>query len=366
VWDDPQYGIPIANDSYVYLEIRRGMYGLKEAGIIAFNQLIKKLDPHGYELMPFTPGLWRHRTKPTTFVLCVDNFGVKYFSTADAHHLINTITSSYELTTNWPGSLYCGLTLDWWHYDKGYVNVSMPGYVNQALKKINHPAPLRKQHAPHRWVEPAYGSKQPQTPTAESTAQPLDASGTTRVQAINGTFMYYGRGVDPCILVALNEIASKQAAPTTTTVDKTTVLMDYLYTYPNAVIRYHASNMILKTTTDATYLVHRKACSRVAAHYHLGWLNSDRVNRPLDVLSKTLKNVVSSAADTGGKHACPILAHLNELGHKQPATGSPFETDNYNAQGVLNSKMRQKHSKSFDMRYWWMKDRIHQGQFDLI
>jgi hypothetical protein len=149
VWDDPQYGIPIANDSYVYLEIRRGMYGLKEAGIIAFNQLIKKLDPHGYELMPFTPGLWRHRTKPTTFVLCVDNFGVKYFSTADAHHLINTITSSYELTTNWPGSLYCGLTLDWWHYDKGYVNVSMPGYVNQALKKINHPAPLRKQHAPH-------------------------------------------------------------------------------------------------------------------------------------------------------------------------------------------------------------------------
>jgi hypothetical protein len=120
--------------------------------------------------------------------------------------------------------------------------------------------------------------------------------------------------------------------------------------------------MILKTTTDAAYLVQPKACSRVAAHYHLGWLNSDRVNGPLNVLCKTLRNVVSSAAESetggicmGGKHACPILAHLNKFGHKQPATGFPFETNNYSAQGVLNSKMRQKHSKSFDMCYWWKR-----------
>ena len=46
VWDDPNYDINIANDGYVYLEIRRGMYGLKEAGIIAFTQLVKNLAPH--------------------------------------------------------------------------------------------------------------------------------------------------------------------------------------------------------------------------------------------------------------------------------------------------------------------------------
>jgi hypothetical protein len=66
VWDDPRYDIQVANDGYVYLEIRRGMYGLKEAGIIAFNQLVKKLVPSGYEPMTFNPGLWRHRTKRTT------------------------------------------------------------------------------------------------------------------------------------------------------------------------------------------------------------------------------------------------------------------------------------------------------------
>jgi hypothetical protein len=129
------------------------MYGLKEAAIIAFNQLVQKLD----EPTPFTPGLWRHRTKPTiTFVLCVDDFGVKYFSKADALHLIDAIRSHYKLTIDWSGSLYCGLTLDW-HYDEGYVDVSMPGYVKRALTKFNHPAPLKKQHARHPWVAPVYG-----------------------------------------------------------------------------------------------------------------------------------------------------------------------------------------------------------------
>jgi len=372
VWDDPRYDIHIADDGYVYLEIRRGMYGLKEADIIAFNQLVKKLAPHGYEPMPFTPGLWRHRTKPTTFVLCVDDFGVKYFSKADAQHLIDAIKADYELTIDWTGDLYCGLTVDW-HYDEGYVDISMPGYVEQALLKFNHPAPLRSQHAPHKWIEPAYGSRQPQRATPESQAQPLDKHGTTRIQAINGTFMYYGRACDPCILPALNEIASEQASPTTETIERTTMLMDYLHTYPNAVIRYYASDMHLKTTVDAAYLVLPKARSRAAAHYHFGWANSDRVNGAVDVLCQTIKNVVTSAAEaeTGGiylgcKHACPILAMLEELGHKQPATGPPLETDNKTAHGILNSKMRQKISKSFDMRYWWMKDRIHQKQFDLL
>jgi hypothetical protein len=371
VWDDPRYDIQIAADGYIYLEIRRGMYGLKEAAIIAFNQLVKKLAPAGYSPTPFTPGLWRHHTRPTTFVLCVDDFGVKYFSKADAQHLIDAVKAHYELTVDWSGSLYCGLTLDW-HYDEGYVDVSMPGYVDRALKKFNHPPPPQKQHAPHQWVEPAYGSRRPQDPTPTSTAPPLDQHGTTRIQSISGTFLYYGRACDPCILPALNELASEQASPTTDTITKTDMLMDYLHTYPNAVIRYYASDMILKITSDAAYLVQPKARSRAAVHYHFGWHNSDRVNGAVDVLCQTIKNVVSSAAEAetggiyiGGKHACPMQAMLEELGHRQPKTGSPFDTDNNTAQGILNSKMRQKLSKSFDMRYWWMKDRINQGQFDL-
>jgi hypothetical protein len=246
------------------------MYGLKEAGILAFEQLVTKLAPHGYELAPFTPGLWRHTTKPTTFTLCVDDFGVKFFTKPDALHLVAALHKDCEITTDWDGSLYCGLTLDW-HYADGYVDISMPGYVTRALSKFQHPAPKRSQHAPHQWIKPVYGSKQQQKPTEATGAEPLDATGTKRVQSVNGTFMYYGRAVDPCILVALNEISTEQAKPTTATHGKTDMLMDYLHTYPNAVIRFYASNMILKICSDAAYLVLPKAKSHVAVHYHLGW-----------------------------------------------------------------------------------------------
>ena len=308
IWDE--YNIDIAPDGIVYCEIRKGMYGLKEAGIL--NKLVKALAPHGYKPMPNTTGLWKHTTRQTTFALCVDDFGVKYFSREDADHLINALRSTYNITIDWTGSLYCGLTLKW-NYAEGWVDIYMPEYVIRALTKFNHPAPTKPQHAPHAWVEPIYGLRRQQSPTTTTDAPLLDAKGTIHVQGIAGTFLFYGRAVDPCILPALNEIAAEQAKPTTDTAHKCDMLMDYLHTNPNAVIRYTASDMILKVVSDAAFLVLPQAHSRAAAVYHLGWSNNDKRNGLVDVLCQTIKNVVASAseAETGGiylgaRHCCPM------------------------------------------------------------
>ena len=45
-----KYDIIFDDRDFTYMEIRRGMYGLKEAGIIAFDQLVKKLKRFGYKL----------------------------------------------------------------------------------------------------------------------------------------------------------------------------------------------------------------------------------------------------------------------------------------------------------------------------
>ena len=291
IWDDPRYDIVIEDDGYVYLEVRRGMYGLKEAGVIAFNQLVKHLAPHGYHPMKHTAGLWRHETRKTTFALCVDDFGIKYFSMDDANHLLAALRTKYEITVDWTGKLYCGLHLEW-NYAEGYVDVSMPGYVHRALIRYGHKPPAKPQHAPHRWIEPTYGSRAPQTPVAPTISAPLDAKGTLRVQSVGGSFLFYGRGVDPCILPTLNESQTQQAKPTEDTTAKCDMLMDYLYTYPDATIRFYASDMILKCTSDAAYLALPKARSRAAVYYHLGWTYSDRVNGLLEVLCQTIRNVV--------------------------------------------------------------------------
>ena len=49
-----------AKDGYVYVEMRKAIYGLPQAGILA-NQLLKqRLRPFGYYEVPHTPGLWKH------------------------------------------------------------------------------------------------------------------------------------------------------------------------------------------------------------------------------------------------------------------------------------------------------------------
>ena len=377
IWDDPRYTIIEDKDGWIYLEIRRGMYGLKEAGIIAFKQLVNKLEPSGYHPMQHTPGLWRHKTRKTTFALCVDDFGVKYFSKADALHLINALETEYKLTIDWTGSLYCGLNLDW-HYTaspKPYVEVSMDGYGERALKHFDHPAPDKPQHAPHAWIAPVYGRKTAQMPTPDPDEPTLDKKGSHRVQSVSGKFLYYSN-IDYCIKPALNEISSQQAKPTKQTTDKCNMLMDYIHTYPNAVLRFYASDMILNIESDAAYLVLPKARSRGAVHFFFG--NDPKVkeqmdNAPFHVLCQTIKGVMSSAAEAetggiymGGKVACPLRIAAIELGHPQPPDGSPFKTDNSTAHGILTSNMRQKLSKAFDMKFYWMKDRISQKQFDLI
>ena len=273
------------------------MYGLKEAGVIAFGQLIRYIVPHGYKPAPCTPGLCNHTTRPTTFTLCVEDLGVNFFSKEDAHHLVNALKTNYEVTTDCTGSLYCGLTL-YWHYAEDSVDISMPGYVIRALQKFGHTKPKLPQNAPHKWIEPVYGLIQQHQPTTKSTTEPLDPKVITHVQSINVTFIFYSQ-FDPCIPVALNEIGSKQSKATTDTMEKANWLMDYLHTYLNAAFRFHVSNMILNISSDTAYLMQHKACSRIAVHYRLGWINEpDCVNRPVNIICQTLKNIVGSATES--------------------------------------------------------------------
>jgi hypothetical protein len=70
----------LAVDGWVYIEIRKGVYGLKQAGILANQLLQTRLAPFGYYPARHTPGLWLHKTRPISFTLVVDDLAVKYMA----------------------------------------------------------------------------------------------------------------------------------------------------------------------------------------------------------------------------------------------------------------------------------------------
>jgi hypothetical protein len=95
----------LAVDGWVYIEIRKGMYGLKQAGLLADQLLQTRLNPFGYYPAWHTPGLWLHKTRPISFTLVVDDFAVKYVGKQHAEHLRNALLRTYELTTDWSATV---------------------------------------------------------------------------------------------------------------------------------------------------------------------------------------------------------------------------------------------------------------------
>ena len=53
----------IVADGYVYIKTIKGVYWLKQAAIISYNQLIFHMEPHGYYPVPLTTGFWAHKTR---------------------------------------------------------------------------------------------------------------------------------------------------------------------------------------------------------------------------------------------------------------------------------------------------------------
>ena len=107
------------HNGYIYARVQKGMYGPPQAGILANKQLQQNLLPYGYSPVHYTPSLWKHKKRDTSFVLIVDNFGVKITSKQNALHLINAIKDNYEdKEVNWKGDKFCGFIIDWDYNNK--------------------------------------------------------------------------------------------------------------------------------------------------------------------------------------------------------------------------------------------------------
>ena len=365
-------------DGFVYVEIGGAMYGLKQVGRISNQELVSRLCVAHFYPCRHTPGLFRHNSRDIFFTLIVDDFFVGYTATPDVTYLLTLLQEKYDATVDWSASIFSGIHLKW-DYEARTCDLSMPGYIDKALHRFEHPPPSRPQDSPHPWTAPVYGATT-QLEAAPDLAPPVDKKSRTRIQEILGTLLFYARAVDDTMLLAINTLASEQATATKTTVERIVQLLNYAATHPDAIVRYHASDMYLWVHSDASYLSEADSRSRYAGYFFLSRRPRDPtvapipgeapppLNGPILVVTHKLKEVVASAAEAelGGLfHNCreaePIRITLDELGFPQGPT--PIQTDNTTAAGIANRTVRLRRSKAMAMRYFWVQDRSDDGHF---
>ena len=128
--------------------------------------------------MPPHPGLWTHKNWPIRFMLCVDNFGIKYVGKYHDEHLLNRLRKRYTVTMDWTGTLLLGIKLKW-NYKAVSVDLYMPGYIKEALEMFQHPVSTRPKYSPYtapntKWV-----------PDSQLTAPKMNPSNYIQQQSID-------------------------------------------------------------------------------------------------------------------------------------------------------------------------------------
>jgi hypothetical protein len=352
--------------------MRRAVWGLPQAGILAKKLLHKQLLPHVYYKCNNTLGLWKHWTRPIAFTLVVDTIGVKYLGKEHADHLIQCVKEMYKLTEDRTCDLYCSIKLAW-DYKARALDILMPGYLKKLLQKYKNQVPPKPQHCPYSPFPKQYGAKAQASIPINSSPKLLPGK-IKEIQQIIGSILYHARAIDITVLMALSSIAIEQTKGTTNTMEKAKQLLDYLARNPNATIQFCASDMIMNVHSNALYLFKANTRSHACGHFFMGWSAKDgnpiKLNGAFFTLCAILRFFVPSTAEAklgalflNCKEGMIFCTTLKELGHPQPKT--QVHCNNATAGGIANNTVKCQRSCSMEMRYFWVCDEVAQDAYDV-
>ena len=140
------------------------------------------------------------------------------------------------------------------------------------------------------------------------------------------------------MLVAPGSLSSAQSKGTQATMDPTVQPLNCAATHPDAVARFHKSNMILHIHSDASCLSETKARSRIGGFHFLDGKDepnaTPKTNGAVHAESRILRPVMASTAEaeTAGlfhnaQEGAATRNTLAKMGHPQPGP-TPMQCDN--------------------------------------
>jgi hypothetical protein len=123
-----------------------------------------------------------------------------------------------------------------------------------------------------------------------------------------------------------------------------------MWTHPDAIIWYRASDMILNVHSESLYLSTPKACSRTGGYFFPGSIPHDgdpiKLSRAIHITCAILKFVAASAEEAelgalflNAQEAKVLQLILTELSHLQPTT--PIHIDSITTVEIVNNTIKQ-------------------------
>ena len=353
----------------ILLKFHKTMFGLGNAGLLSKQRLDTILAKRGYHEDELVPCMYRHIKYRTTFCLVVDDFAVKHFGAAAKKHLVDTLENAgYVMTIDHEGKKFVGLTIDY-NRPQRRITISIPDYAQKILTRYAH-RNIKPCDSPIIYSPPIYGAKS-QLVNDPDTSVFLDDREAHEVMEIIGCVMWYSRMVDSPTLTAVSILATEQSERRRSILPKIDRLLGHIMKFPDNKVTFHASDMQYIVFGDISHNSVSKGRSRAGGYGYYGWKEDpQRINGGVFLMSSVLDVVTSSAGEGEygaaymvSRHAVWIRAIARALGHPQPPT--VIWCDNTCAVGLCNDTLKTARTKSIDLRFHWLRDRVRQQQLSV-
>ena len=113
------------------------------------------------------------------FILVFDISGTKFTGTTQATHPLQTLQHWCEVSVDWSGTLFCGMTINW-DCDKQTFNISMPNYIHKHSPNIK-PHPNQTIAFSHKHTSIKYGQTIQEALIDASNPLPHKTTNTSRM-----------------------------------------------------------------------------------------------------------------------------------------------------------------------------------------
>jgi hypothetical protein len=184
------------------------------------------------------------------------------------------------------------------------------------------------------------------------------------IPKVIGKLLYYARAVDSTLNVALSSLASEQSKPTIATQNGSTSCSTIAPRIPLPASRIMPPTCSYRSILTPDTTMKAKAAAKPEVISFLA--QPPMAPYSIPPTSSNMSHPPPPTAKLGPpsqncKEAIPIRLTLEDMGFPQPAT--PVLLDNTTALGFIHETIKQRRTKAVDMRYYWLRDREAQQQF---
>jgi hypothetical protein len=314
---EPQWGEYLNHKGELTVKLQKALYGLKESGLLWFNELSTTLGRLGFAQSTAEPCLFL-LTEGTTIVcivgVYVDDLLIMARDSERVSEIIKGLSSAYgELDTNYgPTFSFVGVSIKQ-SQDRSKIHVSCPGYLQSIAQKYDINAPFKRCPAPSR------------LDLVISDGEPADQ---TKYASIVMSIMYACLRCRPDALYMATFLATKCKSPTTTDMATAHHVASYLVGTPHLGILYDGQCPDEDAAyADAAFAPYHDAYSHTGGLFKSCGAPVIFMSKKQGILTKSTADSEIVAADTLTERVTSLTDVCQEMG-LQFAEPVPLYQDN--------------------------------------